>query len=206
MGRPASTKKCPACGEPELKRNGTRNGKVRWRCTNCNASATRRRQDQKELATFARFLTWISGKQTQKHFDATTTGRSLRRRISWCWNIPVPTPPVTGKIHDQIFIDGTYLAYGWCLLITRSSTGLILGWQWNQSTTRSSKSSKPTPDYPKTTSPAPSNESSTPTPKTPPPRDRSSKTGKPRVNPPQHRKRTLTQKRLGRTNPITHDT
>lgn len=135
MGRPASTKKCPTCGEPGLKRNGTRNGKVRWRCTQCGASATRRRQDHGELATFERFLAWISGKQTQRDFDATKTGRTLRRRISWCWNIPVPPPPVTGEIHDQIFIDGTYLAYGWCLLIARADTGAVLGWQWCHSET-----------------------------------------------------------------------
>lgn len=37
-------------------------------------------------------------------------------------------------VHDQVFLDGTYLAYNWCLLVARSGTtggsGPVVGWQW----------------------------------------------------------------------------
>ncbi len=41
-----------------------------------------------------------------------------------CWN----THPIwqsTGEVYDQIFIDGTYIAYGWCLLIAASTQGVV---------------------------------------------------------------------------------
>lgn len=131
MGRPASTRQCKLCGQPGVKRNGTTSaGKVRWRCTGCGASSVQRRTDHKDLATFEQFLAWVSGKDTQGQCDATATGRSFRRHIAWCWDVPVPRPPVTGEIHDQVFIDGTYLAHGWCLLVARNNTGTIVAWQW----------------------------------------------------------------------------
>lgn len=131
MGRPASKRKCQVCGRLGLIRNGTTSaGKTRWRCTKCGASATRSRSDQADLAAFAEFLTWAQGPQTQGQVDDTATGRSFRRRIAWCWSVPVPPPAVTGEIHDQVFIDGTYFGRGWCLLIARARCGPVIAWQW----------------------------------------------------------------------------
>lgn len=131
MGRPASTKKCPLCGLPGLKRNGTTSsGKVRWRCTKCGASNTRRRGDQAQLSQFAQFHQWITSHDSQSRMDGTQTGRSFRQEIRWCWDVPVPPALVTGEIHDQVFIDGTYLAYGWCLLVARAANGTVVAWQW----------------------------------------------------------------------------
>lgn len=130
MGRPASTRKCPACGLAGLKRNGTRDGRIRWRCTKCGASTSQTRTDQKELAQFERFLAWVRGPRSQADLDGTLTGRSFRHDIAWCWSVPIPKPPVTGEIHDQVFIDGTHLAYQWCLLVARSGNGTVVGWQW----------------------------------------------------------------------------
>lgn len=130
MGRPASQRKCQACGEPGLKRNGTRNGRTRWRCTKCGASISRTRTDQQELSQLQQFLSWVTGTHTQSRIDGTLTGRTFRQDTAWCWNIPVPKPEVTGVVHEQVFLDGTYLAYNWCLLIARSGSGQVLGWQW----------------------------------------------------------------------------
>lgn len=43
--------------------------------------------------------------------------------------MPVPHPPVTGQVHDQIFIDGMHLSGGWVLLIARDREH-VLEWQW----------------------------------------------------------------------------
>jgi transposase, mutator family len=43
--------------------------------------------------------------------------------------VPVPHPPVTGQVHDQIFIDGMHLSGGWVLLIARDREH-VLEWQW----------------------------------------------------------------------------
>lgn len=130
MGRPASTKTCPTCGLPGLKRNGQRSGRIRWRCTKCGASSSRSRPDATELAQFTQFLGWVVGKHSQREVDATATGRTARRRFAWCWNVPTPKPGAGGVIFDQVFIDGVFLAYGWCLLIARSTQARVIDWQW----------------------------------------------------------------------------
>ena len=135
MGRKSSTKICPVCSEAGLKRNGyTSGGKRRWRCTKCGASSTTApRTDITNLAVFTSFLSWIDGGKRQYEIDGTATGRTARRWFSWCWNIPIPPPDITGEVHDQVFIDGTYLAYGWCLLVAKNNNGYVLVWQWCKS-------------------------------------------------------------------------
>ena len=130
MGRPASTRKCPTCGQPGLKRNGTRNGKVRWRCTKCGATTSKRRPDITQEAQWNLFHTYISGKASQGATDGTATGRSLRRELAWCWNVPVPKPTATGEIYDRLFLDGTQIAYGWTFLIACNQVGQVVAWQW----------------------------------------------------------------------------
>lgn len=130
MGRPASIKKCPDCHQPGLKHNGTRNGKIRWRCTNFGSSPSLTRPDTTQLAQFTAFLAWIKGKESKGEVDGTRTGRTARRQFSWCWNVPIPKPPVTGEIFDEVFLDGNYLPHHWCILLARSSTGPVTTWQW----------------------------------------------------------------------------
>ncbi len=132
MGRPASTKPCPTCGEQGLKRNGTTSaGRQRWRCTRCGASLTPRRTDKRELVDFTDFLTWIHSTSPQHQLRPGLSPRSFQRHIAWCWQVPTPKPPITGIIYDCIYIDGTYLPHGWCLLLARTDRE-ILNWQWCQ--------------------------------------------------------------------------
>ena len=130
MGRPASKRACPVCKQPGLKRNGTRNGKVRWRCTNGTASHTKVRPDVTRNADFGAFLAYVLGKNSQAEVEGTTTGRTLRRRIKWCWDVPVPKPPATGEIYDQLFLDGKRVPYGWVLLTAVNQAGHVVAWQW----------------------------------------------------------------------------
>lgn len=130
MGRPASKRKCPTCGQSGLKRNGTRNGKVRWRCTKCGASKRKTRSDVTEVAQWAQFHSYISGKASQAETDGTKTGRSLRRDLAWCWRVPVPKPIPTGEIYPQLFLDGKRIAYGWTLLVAVDQDTNVVSWQW----------------------------------------------------------------------------
>lgn len=40
-----------------------------------------------------------------------------------------PRIPMTGEIYNQVQIDGTYLPYGWCLLVALAQ-GKVIAWQW----------------------------------------------------------------------------
>src|SRR5690625_382146 len=98
------------------KHGRTAAGAQRWRCTDCAATYSFRREDQTQQATFTAFIDYVFGKRAQSEIDGTATGRSARRRFAWCWNVPTPPLAATGEIYDQLFIDGIYLAYNWALL------------------------------------------------------------------------------------------
>lgn len=53
--------------------------------------------------------------------------RKFRRRAQWCRNV-IPEATVTGEIHQQIMLDGTYFN-GWCGLIAYTGSHVI-AWQW----------------------------------------------------------------------------
>lgn len=115
-----------------MKKNGTTSkGTTRWRCTTCNASSVRTTQsDAIRAAEFRTFITWATSTRslTQLATDTGTSISTLQRRFTWCWYIRVPHTPDPHRIHDQIFIDGTYLAGG-CLLIAATATHVI-DWHW----------------------------------------------------------------------------
>jgi hypothetical protein len=74
------------------------------------------------------FLTWVTGKASQAELEG-SSGRSFRRRTAWCWELR-PRIPVTGEFHHAVLVDGIWIG-DWCLLITLSDTGSVLGWQWS---------------------------------------------------------------------------
>ena len=111
-----------------IKSGKTAAGSQRWKCRQCQASSTARRTDQNKRAIFTRFLTYVCG--THSHTDiAGTQARSQRRAWAWCWAIPTPSRTVTAEVYEEVFIDGIYLPYDWCLLIARSPAHVI-AWQW----------------------------------------------------------------------------
>jgi hypothetical protein len=96
-----------------MRKNGTTSkGTTRWRCTTCNATSTRHPQTKAtHAATFRTFIDWATSTKPLDDIAATqqVTARTLQRRFTWCWYIRVPHTPDPHRIHDQIFIDGTYL-------------------------------------------------------------------------------------------------
>lgn len=77
---------------------------------------------------FNDFLAWLLGKHSQRELDQTTTGRTFRRKTSWCWRVE-PQITITGEVYDEIQIDGIYLSSTWCCLIAISG-GKVIAWQW----------------------------------------------------------------------------
>ena len=121
-----NTHPCSICQSPQ-KKNGKRNGKQRWRCTNCNASTTNTRPDLTERNQLTGFVSWLLSKQSQAEYGG-GTGRTFRHQTMWCWNVH-PYLNHTGEVFNEIQVDGIHIRPGWCLLIAIAN-GQVIGWQW----------------------------------------------------------------------------
>ncbi|EFM46976.1 hypothetical protein HMPREF0580_0288, partial [Mobiluncus mulieris ATCC 35239] len=127
--RKPNGKQCPTCENTKIWKNGfTKIGTIRWRCKNCGASWSNTRGDITHAALFDKFVKWLVNKQTLADLKVAST--TWARKTEWCWRVS-PVIPVTGEIYDYIQIDGTYLPYGWCLLVAQTH-GKVLAWQWCQ--------------------------------------------------------------------------
>lgn len=128
--------RCPVCSHTTKKNGTTSKGTTRWRCTDCGHSFVRTTQhDHPHAATMRTFITWVTGTQSLTAL-AEHHGRhrnTLSRRMSWCWWIIPPSAVDPHRIHDQIFLDATFLASG-CLLIAASRTHII-NWTWARTET-----------------------------------------------------------------------
>ena len=80
-------------------------------------------QRQVRVQQFNEFLAYVT--DTIPLRQLTSMPRtSWDRTHAWCWD----TQPVweqTGQIYDQLFIDGTYIGYNWCVLTAVSVEGII---------------------------------------------------------------------------------
>ena len=116
-----------------MKRNGTTTkGTTRWRCKQCGASRTKHRPDITNTAAFTQFInhcTTGTSLTTIAH-HAGCSPRTLQRRFTTFWLIDTPDPTTghTGRIYDQIFLDGTYTAAG-CLIIA-ATVDHVIAWHW----------------------------------------------------------------------------
>lgn len=118
---------CVVCDTRMVKNGKTRAGTTRWRCANCGASRVQHRDEMKKSQDAELFVSWLFHNVTARSLPIARA--TLTRHIAWCWNVPVPRPPVTGVVESQILMDGIYLPYGWCLLIAMN-TKHVLAWQW----------------------------------------------------------------------------
>lgn len=88
----------------------------------------RRRPDVTRREQLRRFVSWLTGKQTQAEIDGTATGRTFRRDTAWCWDIQPHLKPAE-TIHHAVLVDGIWIGT-WCLLLAISDKGDLLAWQW----------------------------------------------------------------------------
>lgn len=85
-----------------MRKNGrTAAGAQRWKCVPCAITYSFTRQDLTEQSIFTAFIDYVLGKNAQHEVDGTATGRTLRYRFTWCWNVPTPPLTVTGEIYDH---------------------------------------------------------------------------------------------------------
>lgn len=128
MPKQLPVRSCPSCKGWRVKKNGvTSAGAPRYRCLDCGACHTKHRPQARAGNTYEAFVSYLLGKHAHSELDR-GSDRSVRRNFTWCWNPLVPTPPVSGEVCDQVFIDGTYLNGGWVVLIACTTTN-VLNWQ-----------------------------------------------------------------------------
>lgn len=103
----------------------------RWRCDACRLSTTADRVDLKRMVQFRSFLAWITGKMSVREAAAGlgVDASTFSRKVSWCWNVRPRIGP-DGVVHRYVEVDGTYLPYGWCLLVATGQDGRPIAWQW----------------------------------------------------------------------------
>lgn len=118
-GRKSSTARpCTICGEP-MRRNGTTSsGRQRWRCMRCRASSAGDGGNARASAEFRAFPVRVSGRMTLAQAAAMlgVSPRTFIRRIQWCWHARPEIPRPVSPCH-AVEADGTYVPYGWCLLV-----------------------------------------------------------------------------------------
>jgi hypothetical protein len=88
----------------------------------------KKRPDVTRRGELHEFLTWLSGKNSQSEATDTVTGRSLRRKTAWCWDVE-PTLIPSHEIHHEVLVDGIWVGT-WCLLIAVTKDLKVLAWQW----------------------------------------------------------------------------
>ena len=123
---PKDRPRCHCGGDTKCK------GTTRRRCKACGVSVNKSRPDVTKAAALSQFIehcistTSLEALATQNGVRASTT----KRRFSWCWLVDVLDLIVghTGRIYDQVFIDGTYF-HKKCLLVACTETHVI-AWHW----------------------------------------------------------------------------
>lgn len=113
---------CPICRISARKNGVTSAGRQRWRCPTCAHSFTIKRQSQEHAQQFRQFLDYVTDTQPKRLIN--NSPRTWDRSHAWCWNTR-PIWQITGEVYDQVFIDGTYIAYGWCVITAATREGVI---------------------------------------------------------------------------------
>lgn len=83
------------------------------------------------MAQFHAFLRWVTGTASMQAAAASigVSRRTFLRAIDRCWNVR-PCLGDDGVAHRFVEVDGTYVPYGWCMLVAVDEDGSPIGWQW----------------------------------------------------------------------------
>lgn len=119
------------------KKGFTKAGSQRWKCDACRLSSTARREDSSRMAEFRAFIAWVTGKESMAEAASRLgiTRQAFSSRIAWCWNVG-PALPAVSRSHRYAMADGTYVPYGWCLLVLTGDDGRPAEWQWCSTETK----------------------------------------------------------------------
>ncbi len=115
-------RRCPICQCHSKKKGFTSAKTQRWYCKHCRYSFTDKRDDQARIKQFVEFIRYVTDTLPRRaHAKSLST---WDRAHEWCWHT-APIWEITGEVYDQVLIDGTYIAYGWCVLIAYTTGGVI---------------------------------------------------------------------------------
>ncbi|RTE47637.1 IS1249 family transposase [Actinobaculum sp. 352] len=113
---------CPICCRPCKKKGTTSAGTQRWYCKQCQHSFTASSDQQARNKQFREFLDYVTDTAPKRCLSGSI--RTWDRTHAWCWDTR-PIWGTTGQVYDQVFIDGTYIGYGYCLLVASTIQGVI---------------------------------------------------------------------------------
>jgi hypothetical protein len=119
--------KCKICGNKLQKNGKNRNGKQRWKCTNCLTSKIDKRSDLTKKHQLELFVNWLLTKKTTEQVSRLTR-QGFWKQTKWCWNID-PILPVVIKHCSCIFLDAIYLRRGIACLIARDEK-CVIAFEW----------------------------------------------------------------------------
>ena len=127
---PKNPPTCTKCGTPAVKNGTYKRTKQYWYCTACSAPVNNSRPTLAERKWFLRFHHHVTSNATIADIARAenVSPATVSRRFKSFWLIQVPQPVDPHRVHDQIFLDGTYLTGG-CLLLATTKTHVI-AWHW----------------------------------------------------------------------------
>lgn len=118
MGNP----RCLVCGGSTHKWGKTAAGRVRFRCSKCGASQSRRNDIQARY--FGVFLEFVTGRLRYQDLPGGVV--VLGAILKWFWRLWHKCPLVD-EVHHVVFVDGIYLARNVVVLIACTKNH-VLGW------------------------------------------------------------------------------
>mgnify|MGYP003441209313 FL=1 len=115
--------RCPQCGSMDVIKWGTRGGRRRFKCKNCDSMFTYRRKDVSKSNRFTWFRWWIVGKQSIQQISE-LSGYSTRQLSRWFneYLDDYPTWKIQCGEKVNLLIDGTWFANEVCLIVYRDQT------------------------------------------------------------------------------------
>ena len=111
-------KKCPVCSSQKVHKKGKRDGKQRYRCSDCYHNFINQNEGVKHNNQFVWFRKWIMERQVYKYLvrDSGMSQSSIQRLFHFYLKSP-PQNLIKSKDKVHLIIDGTYFSNGLCLVL-----------------------------------------------------------------------------------------
>ena len=111
-------KKCPVCSSQKVHKKGKRDGKQRYRCSDCYHNFIYQNEGVKHNNQFVWFRKWIMERQVYKYLvrDSGMSQSSIQRLFHFYLKSP-PQNLIKSKDKVHLIIDGTYFSNGLCLVL-----------------------------------------------------------------------------------------
>ena len=114
--------RCPKCGSLNIILWGSRNGRQRYRCKDCERSFVRCNENVSQNNRFVWFRRWVLGKQTLMDI-AKESGYSERHLRRWFdgYLYKAPLWTIKRRAGIKMLVDGTWLDREHCLIVYRDN-------------------------------------------------------------------------------------